>query len=66
METARKKLLEYAEKNPTFVTEAIEEVVEGKDLSEYTTEEVVLEYLSIEIVKKLVQRFDNIMEQNNV
>ena len=60
MKEARMELLDFAEKNPSFVTEAITEATEGEDLSEYSTEEVIMEYLSDEVVKELLERFHRI------
>ena len=66
MENIRKELLNFAEKNPRFVTEAITESTNGEDFSEYSTEEVILEHLSINIVESLVKRFKliNKVERN--
>lgn len=62
MEKVRKELLDFADKNPHFVTEAIREAVDNEDFSDYTTEEVIMEHLSDEIVEKLVTRFKIIMD----
>ena len=57
MENTRKELLDFAEKNPRFVFEAITESTNGEDFSEYSTEEVIQEHLSDAVVDRLVKRF---------
>lgn len=57
MKSLRKELLNSAEKNPRFVTEAITEATNGEDLSDFSTEEVIQEYLSDKIVEALARRF---------
>ncbi len=44
MEESRTELLDFAEKNPRFVTEAIIESTNGEDLSEYSTEDIIMKY----------------------
>ena len=57
MNNTRKELLDFSEKNPRFVFEAITEATNGEDFSDYSTEEVILEHLSDDIVERLVKRF---------
>jgi len=67
MKESRIELLDFAKKNPRFVTEAINEATNGEDLSEYSTEEVIMQYLDDDIVEKLLKRFKTIMSysENN-
>ena len=60
MKTQREELLIFAKENPRFVTEAIIDATNGEDFSGYSTEEVISDYLSDEIVVSLVQRFKDI------
>ncbi len=62
MKDTRKELLDFAEKNPRFVLKAIMEATNGEDFSDYSTEEVIQEQLSDEIVDRLVKRFKIINE----
>lgn len=61
MSELRQELLEFAEKNPRFVTEVIVDTTSGEDLSEYSTEKVITLYLKEEQVEELVERFKHIM-----
>ena len=60
MEKIRKELLDFSEKNPRFVFEAITEATNGEDFSDYSTEEVILEQLNDDVVERLVKRFKTI------
>ncbi len=57
MKEARTELMDFSKKNPRYVTEAIVEATNGEDLSEYSTEEIIMEYLNDDIVERLLERF---------
>ena len=65
MSELRQELLKFAEENPRFVNEAIVEKTAGEDLSEYSTEEVIISYLEDKQVEELVKRFKNIMSYSS-